>query len=418
MKKLSVMLLAFSLLLTMAACGEPEREDVESIPNITLTDADEETTLPSEEETTLAEETGLRTETFVIPDTADECEGSIEIASRSCNQVALNFVAAIAQNYYTSAVNGFDIDESPYITAEDVAYAVPRSTYRGIADYAGKEVYLYVDEDETVSYDDTATVTVQLRTGEDAILNSYSVRLKLNMDNKWTVEDSDFYETDYYISVSGNTTLYIGDAEVSKDLFDHKTGYAERMDCYKIPVIGKSVKTLRIVCDAFEEQAEAVPQSNNSEEPFRIDHELSETELNDALNATKNLWQALYNDYVNGVPEAEWLKYFASDAPSTYVNDIKTAFDNLTKGSSGYPDVDHHITIIQKRSDAKCYYQTDKVIAMNVQYQLDWVWQFSLGGPENCRRFSHIMLTIEDGEYKIFEVSDMAFFNGNSGSDW
>lgn len=410
MKKLLAMLLALTVLLSMAACGKSKEE--QNAPDITLPDGIEDLVDPEQENTTPAEEKGLRSETFVIPDTDAEQEGSIDLASRNYMQVAMNFVAAIAQNYYTSALTGFDVEESPFITAEDIAYAVPRSTFKGIANYSGKEVYLFVNEDESTSNDETAYVVVELRTTDDAILNSYTLGLRLNKDNKWTVVDSDFYETDYYITVPGNVTLYINDTEVSKDLIDHKDGYGEYMDCYKIPLIGKSVKTLKVVCDAFEEQVEAVPATNNSEEPFRVDHNLTDTELNDALNATKTLWESLYNDYINGVPEAEWLKYFSSDAPSSYVNDIKSSFGDLTE-----KDKDHHITLIQKRSDAECYYLTDQVFAVNIQYQMDYL-SGAFEWTREGRRYSHILLTIEDGQYKIFEVSDMKFFRESGGSDW
>lgn len=410
MKKLLAMLLALTVLLSMAACGK----DKQDAPDITLPDGIEDIldSDSGEEDTTPAEEKGLRSESFVIPDTDAEQEGSIDLASRNYMQVAMNFVAAIAQNYYTSALTGFDVEESPFITAEDIAYAVPRSTFKGIANWAGKEVYLFVDEEECTSNDETAYVVVELRTTDDAVLNSYTLGLRLNKDNKWTIVDSSFYETDYYITVPGNVTLYINDTEVSKDLIDHKAGYNEYMDCYKIPVIGKSVKNLKIACEAFEEQVEAIPATNNSEEPFRVDHNLVDTELNDALNATKTLWESLYNDYVSGVPETEWLKYFSANAPATYVNDIKSSFGDMTEDDKG-----HHITQIQKRSDAECFYLTDQVFVVNIQYQMDYL-SGSFEWTREGRRYSHILLTIEDGEYKIFEVSDMKFFREAGGSDW
>ena len=421
MKKLLAMLLALTMLLSLVSCGKDTKEKQDApditppdgIEDILDSDSDEEdTSSTGKEDTSSTEEKELRSKTFVIPDTDAEQEGSIDLASRNYMRVALNFVAAIAQNYYTSAIAGFDIEESPFITAEDIAYAVPRSTFKDIANFAGKEVYLLVDEEASTSNDETAFAVVEMRTNDDEVLNSYNLNLRLNKDNKWTVVDSNFYETDYYVAAPGNVTLYINDTEVSKELFDHKVSYNGYMDCYKIPLIGKSVKNLKIVCETFEEQVEAVPATNNSEDPFSVNCFLVDTELNDALNATKTLWESLYNDYINGVPEAEWLKYFSANAPATYVNDIKNSFDDLTKNEKN-----HRITQLQERSDADCFYLTDKVFVLNIQYQIDGLYGITELNKKG-RRYSHILLTIENGEYKIFEVSDMELFRESLGSDW
>ena len=94
------------------------------------------------------------------------------------------------------------------------------------------------------------------------------------------------------------------------------------------------------------------------------------------------------------------------------------SFEKIRKGSGGYKDIDHQITTIEKRADAECFYITDDVIVMNFQYQVDWKWDFSLGGPESGRRMNHILIQKTSDGYKIYEVSAIDLFGDVSGKEW
>lgn len=427
MKKLLCLLLALVMVFSLAACGgDKDKTDEPDTPVVEndntrpeKPDDDDVVVEPSDDED---EDEGkddadnvIKTDKFTIPETDAEVEGTVEMAARTADKFALNYVFAIANNHYTAALDAFKVDGTPFMSANDIKYSAPRSALKNLINHAGKEVFLAVNTDLTNSSDGKATVYVDLQT-DDKTLETFEVKVAMNADNVWYVVDDTYYIKDFYVLVPGNTELTVDGIAVSDDLFVEDAGYNTLADLYKLPVIGRSEKEFKVACANFEYTIKHIAEANDKENKFDAKKELDEEKLNAALDATKNIWNNMYNEWVEN-KDVDLTKYFSKTSSPDYPANVKAGFAELRKASS-YEDIDHHISIIQKRPDASCFYVNDKVIILNFQYQLDWVWDFSMGGPESSRRFSHILLVEEDGEYKIFEISDSKLFNEEYGKDW
>ena len=424
MKKILCLFLALVMVLSLVACGgkkeDPKPNDTPVVENNDNTNTQPDGNTPVENPTEGDEnedvsDNVIKTDKFTIPETDAEAEGDIEIAARTADKFALNYVAAIAQNFYTSALDAFQVNGTPFMSANDIKYSAPRGDLKNLVKHAGKEVFLEVNTDNTISNDGNATVCVDLKT-DDKTLETFEVKLAMNADNVWYVVDDTYYIKDFYVVTSGNTELYVDDVLVPEDYFVEHVKVGNLQSLYKLPIIGRSAKVFKCVTENFEGTLENTPEPNTKDEPLFARYELEGEELKEALEAVKTLWNNMYNDWVAD-NNADLTKYFSKTSSPSYPADVKAGFKELRKASS-YEDIDHHITIIEKRADADCVYGSDTVIILNIQYQLDWVWDFSLGGPEHCRRFSHILLTKEDDEWKIYEISDMKLFNEEYGNDW
>lgn len=426
MKKLLCLLLALVMVFSLAACGgDKDKTDEPDTPVVEndntrpeKPDDDDVVVEPSDDEN---EDEGedeadnvIKTDKFTIPETDAEVEGTIEMAARTADKFALNYVFAIANNHYTAALDAFKVDGTPFMSTNDIKYSAPRSALKNLVNHAGKEVFLAVNTDLTNSNDGNATVYVDLKT-DDKTLETFEVKVAMNADNVWYVVDDSYYIRDFYIVTSGNTELYVDDMLVPEDCFVEHVNVAGLQSLYKLPVIGRSAKTFKCVTEAFEGVVEATPEPNSKDEPLYVRYELEDEELKEALETVKTIWNNMYNDWVAD-NNADLTKYFSKTSSASYPSDVKAGFKALRKATTD-EDVDHRITIIEKRTDSHCVYGSDNVLILNFQYQLDWVWDWN-DSPDNGRHISHILLSKEDGEWKIYEITDMELFTREGGNSW
>lgn len=426
MKKLLCLLLALVMVFSLAACGgDKDKTDEPDTPVVEndntrpeKPDDDDVVVEPSDDEN---EDEGedeadnvIKTDKFTIPETDAEVEGTIEMAARTADKFALNYVFAIANNHYTAALDAFKVDGTPFMSANDIKYSAPRSALKNLVNHAGKEVFLAVNTDLTNSNDGNATVYVDLKT-DDKTLETFEVKVAMNADNVWYVVDDSYYIRDFYIVTSGNTELYVDDMLVPEDCFVEHVNVAGLQSLYKLPVIGRSAKTFKCVTEAFEGVVEATPEPNSKDEPLYVRYELEGEELKEALETVKTIWNNMYNDWVAD-NNADLTKYFSKTSSASYPSDVKAGFKALRKATTD-EDVDHRITIIEKRTDSHCVYGSDNVLILNFQYQLDWVWDWN-DSPDNGRHISHILLSKEDGEWKIYEITDKELFTREGGNSW
>ncbi len=431
MKKILILIMALAMVLSMVACGDkndkPEDADSsvaqdsqkpdESKLDDPISETDESApavSAPDESETDRLQ----ISDRFTVADDETPKESTIELNHKKPVNVAMGFVQALATNEYDIAVSALNIANSPFVFAEDIIFGLPRSGYSSLVEYADTEVYLSVDDSKVTKSSENATITVDLISTKGKTLDSYTLYLVLDENNKWLVRDSSFYLEDYYVVAAGDTTLYIDDVEVSEEYSDGEDGYNNLMDLYKIPAIGKAEKAFSIRCDKYEFSLDEMPTYNDAKGAFGLYKKIEGEKLNEALIAVKTIWNSMYADYVGGATIAEMTKYFDESVDTEVIKTCCDGFQNLINSPSTFTDKDHHITQIQIRDGESCFYITNDVIVMNIQYQLDWIWNWSSGGAESCRKKSHILLKDTDEGYKIFYVSDGSLFSDSSGNEW
>lgn len=430
MKRVLILIMALSMMLSAAACGNDSEKSQEkdtsviqenqkpddSEPESSVSNQTENASSESADESDVSDEQAPNK--FIVAEDDAIKEGTIELNYKKPADVAMGFIQALATNEYSVAVSALNTSNSPYVFAEDIIFGLPRSNYSEISDHAGVEVYLSVKNSEVNKSSGYATVTVDMIGNEDKILESYDVYLVLSNDNKWLVKDTAFYLEEYYVRTAGDVTLSIEDVVVGDEYHFGKSGYNSMMDLYKIPAIGKAEKKFSISCEKYETSVDGMPTYNTAKEPFGLSEILKDEKLAEVLNAVMTLWNSFYTDYVNGASIAEMTQYFDVSVDTEVIKTCCDGFKNLINSATTFTDKDHHITQIQLREGETCFYITDEVIVANIQYQLDWIWDWSMGGAESCRRKSHILLKETDDGYKIFCVSDGSLFSDSNGNDW
>ena len=413
-KRILALFLACVMVISLVACGNKKDNKNEN--------ENSETTQPTETieatEPYVTEGGDERTQPFIVADNEEPQKATIKFSFNKPSNVSLAFVQALATNQYNVVLSTLNIDNSPFVTSEDIKIGLQKSQYAKLFENAGKKLYAIVEKEDCTQITDKASAIVRLRDENDNDVATYNISLVLNKENKWLITDTSFYIENFYISAPGNTKVFIDGEEVTEKYKDGSRGYSDLLDRYKLIAIGRAPKEYKIECNSFSTTGGLLAIQNKKEEPFAMNKNLAGDELTEALNATKDLWNNLYKEYCNNVPVNELGKYLTDNVDEQNRNEIYRSFAKLIEGPGGHKNIDHRITEIEKRKDAECFYITDKIIVMNVQYQLDWTWTFTLGGPENCRLISHILVEKTNDGYKIHEISDMGFFRNNEGKDW
>ena len=72
-------------------------------------------------------ENQYKSKNFIVATDAEVKESTIVVDQRKYVDVILKFVEAIATNQFQAVVNMLDIDNSPFVTTDDIVYGLPRS---------------------------------------------------------------------------------------------------------------------------------------------------------------------------------------------------------------------------------------------------------------------------------------------------
>lgn len=424
MKKLLAIALIFSMVVTMTACGsksEPvssgkiPKEDVNAQDILDLVedikDLEEavKAPAPKNDPTPTPIKTSAKHETFIILADGEVSTETIEVNRKKPEDVAFGFLKALATNNFSSVLNTLNISGSPFVSAKDIEYSLPRSGFATIKDYEGESVYLELNG-EANRVADEASVKVSLRDLEGNKLEEYSVYLILDAENKWFVDETDFYITDNYISTPGKVQVYVDDIELTREYAIGKAGYGDLGVMYKIPVMGKSKKSVSLVCGEINHESNLTMSATSKEKPYDISVHLCDEDLEGALAAVATLWNTIYETSVSTKSADNLTKFFSN---SVDFADIQKIYDKVLKMGTSHRDNAHkdfRMTKVCKRDGADCWYITGNIIGLNITYDMEW-WDNVFNKAKYATVNSHILLEKDGGSYKIYEVSDPAIFD-------
>ena len=410
MKKILSALLVSLMLLSLVACSSTTPDNTRSTMSKQNELVDQNENMESNDD--------IVTDTFVILNVNDKKTGTINVDRKNASEVASAFVQGLATRKYNFVKSLLNIDDSPFVDADDIMMVCEKDKWSAINSMTGKEMSIRIRKETTKENDDKAIVYVEMLNTDSNIERSFNVNLVKDESGKWFVEDDVFYIKDFYISTPGNTKLSIDNTIVEERYYDGECGYENLKSMYKIPYIGKTEKKIAITCEQYEYEDIVKPLQNEEKEPLIIIKNLDGIELTEALEATKKLWNDLYNKYCNKESVDKLSDYFSNNVDKKTYEEIYQSFENIRTGSGGYKDINHNITTIEKRNNEECFYITDNIIVINIQYQVEWTWNFQMGSLETGRKISHILLEKHGDEYRIFQVSDLDFFGEVAGMEW
>ncbi|MBR4657298.1 MAG: hypothetical protein IKO68_12225 [Oscillospiraceae bacterium] len=329
-------------------------------------------------------------------------------------QIAKRYVEALLNKNYEEALKclASSIEPSSLVFTEDIEWALPRTEFKDL-DYFDPET---TEFNTSLGYGGMVSVSLKDGNGEHQTFSVATIVPASGDGTPFVDGRNSIYVESCTIRVPGNTNISINDVEIGSEMIKERRAgkYALSTDIL-FPIIGMKPKSLRIYCENHDSTRDFTPVAHNSigtDDPLSFGPRYEDT---DELHETiMQLWQDMYSAV--GEPESDISTlnpFIASDAaPDT----AKTAYDSLIslRNSSPAKQRDHRITQVVNRQDVQkqAGWLSDHVIGINFGYELTWTTTFGSAWDETdtMRRYSSIILAKEDGEWKLYMITDNNLF--------
>ena len=163
------------------------------------------------------------------------------------------FVEALASGDYNKALSYLNVDVTKsFLVSSDIEFALPRSSFADVVNVNATDFTFTTEIDKLLS--DSAICIVSVHDNHNADnTRMFSVSVVLNDENKWIVDSSDFYYTNYsFRTAGGNTTVIVNDKPLSGEFCTSTlagtTGLAKD---YTLPYVGKNEIEVTIISDNY-----------------------------------------------------------------------------------------------------------------------------------------------------------------------
>lgn len=374
MKKLLCILLCLTMVLSLAACSMGGGED---------TDQGTKPTDETQAETVKAEDEIYR-------------DGSAEAGAQK-------FIKSLLKADYKTALTCFDIPaETPYFTAADVEWYLPRSGYAEILDISYTDYTVYVEKEYANSELAKCKVTINDKNSESK--KQFTINMHLSTTNKWGVADSGFYFEEYYLAVpGGKTVVKLNDNIVPESLKCDTFGNEALKDLYKLEYVGKSEKTFTVSSETYDTVTEKIfPQENNAEAPYVIYVYYTE---DNAYETVGKLWNGYYSAVMNDLAASELTHTISTTADQKtaemLLNSMKAMINKAQ--CSGYQLL--NVKACNSKEFKSEYLSSDKVL-LHFNYTLSWIDNSNPEAPSSKSMNYHdvILLNLKENKFTIQET--------------
>jgi hypothetical protein len=322
------------------------------------------------------------------------------------DRVSKDYLENLISKNYSEAFKFINLPENSFVDANEYSeYVQKKDSFKKLTESKIKS------KTEDLLTDNKATYTYTLTAND----KEYTVKVDLvKSENGWKVEDK-FYIEKYSILVPKDTKFYINDKLVPTSLIAKtNVGTNNLCDQYLIPAIYESQKKLKVESSfgTYEEDLSTV--SSNS--GYQIKIVLTDEDLvKKAQDFIKDMWNDMYVQYEKGTDVAEIKnKYFDDNITLDTVNTYyKNGFKEMINNSSKTNYSNLKITDIINRTDKEGYENyicANDILSINFGYSAYYEWHFMNQGPYKMNRYSKMRLRYNNGEFKVYEVSDEKFF--------
>lgn len=315
------------------------------------------------------------------------------------------YVESLIEKDYKKAIKYIYLPDNSFVNSKDFESYVKTKYYSDVIDKM--EITSIVEEEPTI-------YNVNLNDKNDNTLKM-SINLIERTINDYRIDESDIYITDYMFSVPRNTTIYIDDYEVRKELLV-RTNNDD--DIYLIPAIGGFEKTFKLVNKLSTKETKVVP--SNSSDIIKFNVEIDNDELKEkAYSFIKEMWNSMYNGYSKKDDVSNYMKYFDESFDESNVKYYyKTSFKKISTGLTSIGKFQSYkITNIIDNVEEPSLIISDELINVNFGYTLSWKWKFNGANSAvkmSMNRYSSIVLKIHDDSFVVYEVPDVGLFNYTS----
>lgn len=341
---------------------------------------------------------------------------NIKLKQTDAGDVAEVFVESLVGKDYQTAGKLLGVtDENPFFTTSDVEWYIPRSTFKEVEDFSDLKVEYNVEEISDSGSSAVYNVGVQEK-AKDGKSQTFSVNLLRDNDNKWFVDSPEFYvENWYFVTPGGDTKVTINGTEIPSSIKYNTYGKQALRREYIVPKTGKSEKTITLTAEnSFGTLNFTVNPTENSEsEPYICQANLADEK---AYSSICDIWNNCYKDISGGCQASDLLKYVSSNADTNVVNTMYTGIKNEIDGKGrSFKNKNHVCSNVRPCSSSQypSIWLTDKIVSVYFNYDMSWLYT-GLSSSESMTYSTNLTLSLEDGEYKIYNPGDKFFSWYNS----
>lgn len=355
-----------------------------------------------------------------------DSSSSASVDENTPERISAVFVESLISADFDKALACLGLEEGKsFVTAEDIEFSFPRSTFSDLQDFNLEEYQVQVQEDENAN-PESGTCVVDIikndsddESGQSTAEASVTVYSKLSDDNKWIVDAEEFYYTNYtFRTAGGDVDVLVNGIEVTDELCTNNaagsTGLGRE---FTLPYVGKKEIEVDLSCDNYEYSTTLVTSSNNEvTEEDKAYYGLSTEEQTKCADFVKSTWNDICESYENNGKSTDVLNYLSSDADSDICNQIwdglKTCHKNGTAVESDRDD-NFKLTQCKSSSGADELWMTDDKVLFNFDYELTWEYML-INDMRSMKRQSNIILEKEGDNFKIYQLTDSDLFAMNS----
>ena len=328
-----------------------------------------------------------------------------EQREKSYETAAREFVEAIMKKDWDSALASMKLGEGSFVTPEDISWYFPRSSFKALAE---------LDENSTCKVSSSSGgsdyQSVQISVAEQGgYSETVKVSMKMNKDNEWCVDASEFVNTNYtFRTPGGKTKVEVNGKELGKELITNKqAGNTGLGYDYTLSFVGKRDIDVRVYSDNFDFTKTLTPKSRNEVDVTTDYVKVVIEDTQSLFEGVKHIWnEAKVIHDTNGATVSDLLVLIASDAESDLAQSLWEKYDK--QGSNTL------LKMTQCLVDEEnvCFWLTDSVVGANFKYQIEYDIGTSIWDK---KRYGSVLVSFEDGEWKLYQMYDQYVWDCHGG---
>ena len=301
-------------------------------------------------------------------------------AQKSPEGISEFYVDALLNKDYNTALKTYDLDKDSFVTTKDIEWFLPQSSLKEVLNI-NYDKYEF-ESSSTYSEDDgTARVIVKVinkKSDKDFPQSKkLEIKTKLNNENLWVIDGSEFYYTDFLFRVpGGKTEVFINNVKVPDSLISNNAaGGLKISNEYTIKTVGKRTIDVRVKSTNFDYSKTLLTCSDNE---FSNDYAIFPVIENaqkyyDYIQTT---WNELHKKYAAEEEYTSAEGYISSENSREMCTDIWHGFDVISGKTSvmSLKSSDFELTICKENPDGIVYWISDNLICCNFNYELKWTY--------------------------------------------
>lgn len=356
----------------------------------------------NEEQSTEIESTE-NSEELTIPEISTESteESSKNHEDDPAYQSAIKFINYLQSNDFDNILDNIALFDNSVITDDNLIEILKKSEWNEIIGTDYRYSFIAIDQ----RYEDRKTIMFKMNQEQ------YSIPLVVDYDGKWKISLSDYIVENFQFVVPWEVKVFWNGEELDRTKYSTAINTGNTvLDLYTVTCTPTKTN-FKFTSDSYGDFIrEITPKPLN--EPYELVRNFTEEQRNEVLQGVQKMWNEMFIDYQNGMPEKEWCyKHFAY---ITTDEEEQAVYNQIKK----YLEDNNYIKIemidIQQWDNYFSGISMNRVATVNFSYKLKMTMKNDSG--QTVEKISDIMysnIRVEKAAhgYIIFELTDKDLFN-------